>query len=707
VLLVAMACQSRDDLDGRRPKVATATSNPSASAGEGDVAVSLIDNRGPALMIGGGRLTVSAKAARIVPYIDGNVRREWQLSTKIDGRVGAAVRGRIANLFVPLDRDPGGVLAGSSETVTLAFSLRPAKAHQVASLFVNEKAVADVRFADPVWQMRAVKVPASHFRIGENRVRLFFRHLGESGPLKGSPAVLGSMTIGGETPVETPSVEHGDGNRTLVCSAKCRMSFYVALPTAERKPRLRLRVRSEGTAAIDVALASGRHRSLWSAQKKGAGDVDVSLQELAGDVVRLDLRSDGPVRWLEPAVVVDRREPPEVTTRQPVDRIIVWAISSLRADRIGERTSQLAAFQRTSAAFHSAWSPAPVADLAHRAVLGGGPAEMAGSSRRVAAVAEGLRDRGYATALISGNGFINDAAGFDRGFDTYVNPMRLRRPHSARVLWQSARRFLLQRRDRKAFVYLATVEPHLPYTPDAASLEAEWGVRPQPLVPAKTATVSRATEEGRLVIAGAEREFVTALYNAEVRDADAAFGAMLRDLRELDLPGTTAILVFGDHGESLFEDGSFGHSRGLGDELLRVPLMVQAPNLQPGARTHAVTLGDVSATLLELGGAQGQRSRGDSLLNEPTHSAGRALVFRNRQRDWGIRHGDIKLLVPAQGPAVLMAEGRLVADGEMPVATRFLRAALSYAVAFDVVWDDARWGHFANHRAAFASDQGL
>lgn len=79
---------------------------------------------------------------------------------------------------------------------------------------------------------------------------------------------------------------------------------------------------------------------------------------------------------------------------------------------------------------------------------------------------------------------------------------------------------------------------------------------------------------------------------------------MIDRLKSLGEYENTVILLFGDHGDLISEDGMFGHSYSLADELIRVPLLVHDPTgqLESGRRTDVVQLNDLYPTILELAG---------------------------------------------------------------------------------------------------------
>jgi arylsulfatase A-like enzyme len=105
---------------------------------------------------------------------------------------------------------------------------------------------------------------------------------------------------------------------------------------------------------------------------------------------------------------------------------------------------------------------------------------------------------------------------------------------------------------------------------------------------------------------------IRALYDAAVYATDRSIGELLEGLARRGLAENTIVVVTADHGEQLYEQGrSQGHGDHLlGDESLRVPLIVYDPRGSTGAggsRTAhrvsgPVSLVDLAPTLLEMTG---------------------------------------------------------------------------------------------------------
>lgn len=109
-------------------------------------------------------------------------------------------------------------------------------------------------------------------------------------------------------------------------------------------------------------------------------------------------------------------------------------------------------------------------------------------------------------------------------------------------------------------------------------------------------------------------------YDGEVQFADEYVGAVLDELRALGLDKDTAVVVWADHGEAFGEhkfegERMYFHGQTLYDELLRVPLLVRVPGVEPRQVATPVMLVDLGPTVLDLVGAP-----------VPTEFMGRSLV---------------------------------------------------------------------------------
>lgn len=94
-------------------------------------------------------------------------------------------------------------------------------------------------------------------------------------------------------------------------------------------------------------------------------------------------------------------------------------------------------------------------------------------------------------------------------------------------------------------------------------------------------------------------------YDQEVAFTDAQVGRLLAGLHVRGLDDRTVVIFTADHGEGLVEAEDHGHlyhGPTLNDEVIRVPLIMRGPGLEPGRTQRPVSLVDLAPTFLELAG---------------------------------------------------------------------------------------------------------
>lgn len=737
VVLAVAACSGRDDLDGRRrqiPGIGERGRTVDITGGE-TVHYDLYDNRASALVWSAGTLIIETTPTVLAKFVDGEIGASWHPAP--DGKA-AFPAGITAELAVPIDFDADGIAPDRDGAVGFHVAATPAAAGQLMSLLVNERRVGDVAMPEPVRGKFRVAIPAGALSPGEASLRLFFRRSGDVAGFKTAGAIERIGIGRGPLPdqpvmIAGPVTRAGERLQALSARTAARISFYVIVPAG--KPELVFAAGAAPASKLAVRIAAdGRaaHAAWERAGTPGWERVRVDLEAYAGQAVRIDLASTGPADWGRPRLVT-REAPPARPTLAPADHVIVWVVSSLRADRLDARSARTPAMSRfaSRALWFDAITTAATSGPAHMALMTGRRAREGRIPAEIETLGERFHDAGFATALISGNGFVADDQGFARGFDQYDNPMRRRHPHGARTLWQTARRFLAQHVDGHAFLFIATSEPHVPYTPTPASLALEWTAGPRPpaparpgagpsvgtLDPARTADLAAAVQSGKQALTADQQAFIRALYDAELRDADAGFAEMLADLDELGIADRTAIILVGDVGEELFERGAFGHGHQIHRETARVPLAIAAPGLAARRVSELwPSLVDVAPTVMTAGGiAPGAELHGDSLIG-PASSAwtvsARPAITHLPGQARAIAMGDIRLLVSISQPLSLFdlaadPDERSNRASSRPIAARALRNVLALATAYEDAWNRRRWGSEASVSEAFAPDHGL
>jgi len=102
-------------------------------------------------------------------------------------------------------------------------------------------------------------------------------------------------------------------------------------------------------------------------------------------------------------------------------------------------------------------------------------------------------------------------------------------------------------------------------------------------------------------------------YEGGIAFADAQLQRLVDSLDRKRLLDMTAVIVAGDHGESLGDHGEIEHGIFLYESTLHVPLVVRSPGLAPGRVSSVASLADVLPTVLDLFGLPATQVDGASL----------------------------------------------------------------------------------------------
>jgi arylsulfatase A-like enzyme len=187
-------------------------------------------------------------------------------------------------------------------------------------------------------------------------------------------------------------------------------------------------------------------------------------------------------------------------------------------------------------------------------------------------LAETLLARGFRTGASVASVVLDPDRGLQQGFEHYdAVPTEGRdaaggRQRRADAVMDDAIAWLDTVGDSRFFLWTHLYDPHRPYDP------------PEPY----------ASTYGHN------------LYVGEIAFADSQIGRLLQALDERQLLNRTVVVVAGDHGESLGGHGERDHGIFVYEDVIRVPLIMRAPSLQPATVDEIVRLTDVMPTVLDL-----------------------------------------------------------------------------------------------------------
>lgn len=371
-------------------------------------------------------------------------------------------------------------------------------------------------------------------------------------------------------------------------------------------------------------------------------DVAVDLSRYAGRTVRVRLRTAPGastrfdyVFFGEP-VIASRKADPK--------RVVYVFADTVRRDHLGlygysrDTSVPLDTWAKDAVVFDQARSVAPWTLPAARSLLTGRQPE---EWEAATTLQRRLRDLGWATAAYEANVYLSSNFDMQRDFGVH----QVERT-SADVEVDRALAWLDGHEGRDSFVVVHFMDSHLPYKEPAAYRYryTKPGQPGEDLLPdaferGQVSKLKTATPD--------VRQYVADRYDQNLAFEHDEIGRLLRNLRPDDV-----VVYFSDHGEELWDHNGFEHGHSLFDELLRVPLVIKAPGLQPGRVTSPVSLLDVTPTVLDLLGLPHDGLDGASLVSAMKGDAaavgaldsrdiafGRPLYGSER---WGVLHAGQK-----------------------------------------------------------------
>jgi arylsulfatase A-like enzyme len=439
-------------------------------------------------------------------------------------------------------------------------------------------------------------------------------------PIGGKPVRTGSLTTGGET------------RAALLESARYRvalpdrplLTFGVGLSYAgqgEAPGWYRLAVRANGRALVE--------RTVNPRASHGWKDISVPLDGLGRETtLEIDLRfTDRDGRDIpRPADLLLGVADPTVHDLDDYGRakgVILVSIDTVRRDHVGvygypkPTTPRLDALARGGILCEDAVSPSSWTLPAHLSMLTsvdpgahGGTDMGHGFNRRVPTLASVLRKAGFATQAVTSHLYVSAVYGMDDGFDN----LDFRQDRKATEVADRAIEILDRVGDRPFLLFLHLYDPHWHYDPP----EAQRRLFEKPYTGPLTGLWQDFSKHDRSNTTAADLEHLRALYDGEIRYADDEVGRVLDHVKARGLDRGTLVVVTSDHGEEFLEHGSWEHQKTLYEEVVRIPLVVAGPGIQPRAEKWQTSLLDVMPTILAWTGVPASPAQqGRSLLSTP------------------------------------------------------------------------------------------
>jgi choline-sulfatase len=393
----------------------------------------------------------------------------------------------------------------------------------------------------------------------------------------------------------------------------------VEMPDAELAGWYRLTIKADGRVVSDKTLNPRAVR--------GWRDVSEPLEGLAREArLEVDLRladRDGRPLPLPPGVVLAVADPVihDLDAYGKSKGIVLVSIDTLRRDHVGAygygkpTTPRLDALARDGVVCEDAVSTSSWTLPAHLSMLTsvdpglhGGVDLRHGYNKGPATLTSTLRAAGFATHAVTSHLYVSSVYGLDDGFDS----LDFHQDRKATDVANRGMDVIDRFGDRPFFLFLHLYDPHWHYDPPKEAL-APFA---KPYTGGLTGLWGDFSKRDRKSVTAADLEHLLALYDGEIRYADAEVGRVLDHLAARGLDKSTLVLVTSDHGEEFLEHGSWEHQKTLYEEVIRVPLVLRAPGVVPRREPAQATLLDVAPTLAAWAGVTAPASfTGRSLLS--------------------------------------------------------------------------------------------
>ncbi len=552
-----------------------------------------------------------------------------------DGNSVGVVSSTVARLVLPIDQTP-------TEDTPLVVRLRgfvptPVTAYLNGEVLGHFDATTD--FTEHRFQ-----VAPSELETGQHILMFRARRRGRLPTLGQGSLAIDWVRIGdGVNPSPEPPADAGEAPSDLSENARSTVTRHFRWVAPTLIPAgARLAIEGQGTARISVrtdALApiDGGEQTF------SENAFTLPLETLTDRIVEVEIEATSDVQLSRVAVEVP---PSPARNVGSVRNVLLVLIDTLRADKLRPyapesrvQTPQLMRFVERATIFERAhsqenWTKPSVATLLTSLMpWEHGATQYESVLRRdIDLLPEVLQEHGFVTASFICNGFVSDRFGFGQGWNSYRNYIREGRRTRSQFVAADVLEWLDGRpQDQPFFLYVHTIDPHVPYRPprEILSMYGDPDYR-GPVNFSRDATLLENVKLGRVRLRQRDRDHLQALYDGEISYHDRHFGSILEGLEARGLSDDTMVVITSDHGEEFWDHGSVGHGHSVYEELLHVPLFVRLPGNAPRRIDSAAGLVDIMPTILEALG-----------LPVPEDLSGRSLLPDLRAEGNGYPRGNI------------------------------------------------------------------
>lgn len=247
--------------------------------------------------------------------------------------------------------------------------------------------------------------------------------------------------------------------------------------------------------------------------------------------------------------------------------------------------------------------------ITHRIVSHGGTRDLSESAPFLPEI---MGRHGYTTCAV--DNLYRMKGWFARGYEFYITPrMRVQYPQGEPCEFYNQRAipWLKSLHQEKFFLFVHYWDPHTPYFPPPEYRPLFYAGNP--------------TDPKNISLEGlwkhpfgeswkkwfdqlqpniTDAEYITAMYDSEIRYADDGLKNLLATLEEVGVADDTLVVIFSDHGEIMHRHKIYFDHHGLYDEDIHVPLIIRLPGKGGRRIPHLVQHIDIAPTILDAAGIE-------------------------------------------------------------------------------------------------------
>ncbi len=540
-------------------------------------------------------LFIPANSRGFLKYSQGNWRTGW-----VQKKGRTFIHGARGKLYLP-------VISGGN--MELALSAKASRKLQSITVAANNSVKGVIRLSPQGWNSYALpmaEVPAGDvmFDLRINRTKsgigpdIGWIWLGEQDALPKDESGKPAISLESAPSVGTDSVH-------LVPNSAVRIYLF-----PHDGVWLGLGFASAGLVSISATADDGTVQELIPRTEVQPNSVlNVQFPQLANKVFFIEIRNLGTSNLeLSSAKLLANKLPPlvDLSTAPRPKNVIVYLIDTLRRDKLSiynpntrVKTPNIERLAKQGVVFDNCyvqgnWSKASSAAFFTGLYPQKTRAETVSEklSKKLTLLPERLKKNGITTAAFISNGYLGAKFGFRQGWDYYRNPIRENLPsdteHLLRLFWP----WFEKHKQNRFFVYLGTIDPHVPYDPPKKFLKMydpkPYNYKKGPIQPRKTGYLLAKIKKNPKIMSKRDWFHLEALYDGEVSYNDDQLGKLWDRLVKEGVAQDTMLIITSDHGDEFRDHGSVGHGHTVYEELIHMPLIVVYPPLFAPAKDGSI-----------------------------------------------------------------------------------------------------------------------